>query len=67
MNWTDIQSEWAMMAQRIRADVPCGAAAEGMAAIRLVGSDDPIRTIVGKEAATGNIEITQKRSPLSTP
>jgi len=67
MDWNQIETKWAVMARRIRADVPCGKPDEGLVALRLGDKVDVPKRIVIKGAVAVNIKITQTRSPVLIP
>lgn len=67
MDWTQIETKWAVMARRIRADVKCGKIEESVVLRRLGGKEEVRRSIVAKEIIAGDAKVAQKRDPLSTP
>lgn len=66
MDWNQIETKWAVMARRIRADVPMERTQDRIAARRLSGNED-MRASMANEAVVGKIEITRKRNPVSMP
>ncbi len=66
MDWNQIETKWAVMARRIRADVQCGKTDESMIMRRRRAKDDVARKIVAKENAAASTEGAQKRNPAST-
>ncbi len=64
MDWTQIETKWAVMARRIRADVPCGKAEDNMVVRRLGGKDDMPKRIIIKGGVAVSVEITQTRNSV---
>ncbi len=67
MDWNQIETKWAVMARRIRADVKCGKTDETVIPRRRGRTDDAGRSIVVKEIVAGSAADVQKRDPVSTP
>lgn len=66
MDWDQIETKWAVMARRIRADVQCGKLDDSMILRRRRAKDEVARRIVAKETVAASAEIAKKRNPVST-
>ena len=66
MDWKQIESNWAAMAQRIRADVQCGKTADGVALQRRIIKVEVGKSVVAKQVVSVNTEIAAKRKQVST-
>lgn len=67
MDWNQIETKWAVMARRIRADVQCGKSDESLVLRRTVHADDASGRIIAKETTTLTIDISQPHDPVSLP
>jgi hypothetical protein len=66
MDWNQIETKWAVMARRIRADVRCGTTDDGTLVLRRVGKDESGARVVVTQTVSVTADITQKREPMST-
>lgn len=66
MDWDQIESKWAVMARRIRADVRCGTTDDGVLVLRRVSKDQVSKKVVVTPGVSVTTDITQKREPMST-
>ena len=67
MEWKLIETKWAAMARRIRADAPFVASDDGPVAIRSSRRADSGPGAVVTGIAAPGTETVQKRNPVSTP
>lgn len=65
MDWDQIETKWAAMARRIRADVHCEKTDGGVILQRRAGKVEAAKSVVTKEIAAASTENTRKRSPVS--
>ncbi len=66
MEWKQIETKWAAMARRIRADAQCGIVDDSVVILRRVSKAEVARNAgVSQIAGTGNT-APQKRDPVST-
>ncbi len=66
MDWNQIETKWAVMARRIRADVRCGKMDESILMLRRVGKDGANARVVVTQTVSVTANVTQKREPMST-
>jgi len=66
MDWKQIETNWAVMARRIRADVHCGKIDDGEVLHRRTGKCEAAEIVVAQQVVAVSIESTQKRNPAST-
>lgn len=71
MDWKQIESNWAVMARRIRADVHCGKIDDSVVLHRRAGKSETAESVVAQQVVAQQIaavrpEIAQKRNPVST-
>ena len=67
MDWNQIETKWAVMARRIRADVQCGKTDEAVVLRRTVQADDAGGRVTLKETTTLTIDVSQPSAPASLP
>ena len=65
MDWYQIETKWAAMARRIRADAQCGKTDGGVVLQRRAREVEVANSVVAKQIAAASTENTQKRSPVS--
>jgi hypothetical protein len=66
MDWKQIETNWAVMARRIRADVHCGIIDDGQVLHHRTGKGETTEIVVAQQVVAVSIEITQKHNPVST-
>lgn len=67
MDWNQIETKWAVMARRIRADVQCGKSDEAVVLRRSAHADDAAGRIIVTETTTLTIDVNQSRDPVALP
>lgn len=66
MDWKQIETQWAIMARRIRADVHCGLMDDGEVLQRPTVKGEATKGVAAKKIAAMSAESAQKRDPAST-
>jgi hypothetical protein len=66
MDWKQIETNWAVMARRIRADAQCGKIDDGTILQHRKCKVEVAESIVAKQIAAVSTEFAQKRNPVST-
>lgn len=66
MDWKQIETKWAEMARRCRADVNCGKVDDDVVVPRRVNKTEAAKNVAFKQTATADIEAPQKCDPVST-
>ncbi len=66
MDWKQIETNWAVMARRIRADAQCGLTDDGVVLQRRTVKGEATKGVAAKQIAAMSTENAQKRNPVST-
>ncbi len=66
MDWKQIETKWAEMARRIRADARCGESIDGAGSECRVRKSETTKNVVAKQIAVVSSETSQKRQTVST-
>lgn len=66
MDWKQIETKWAAMARRCRADVNCGKVDDDVVVLRRVNKTEVSKHVTVQQIATEGIEVPQERDPAST-
>ncbi len=66
MDWKQIETKWAEMARRIRADAQCGERIANVNSERLAGKSEATKNVVAKQISAVSVEIRQKHHTVST-
>ncbi len=66
MDWKQIETKWAAMAQRCRADVNCRKVEYDVVVLRRADKTEEAMNVGIKQIATAGIEAPQKCDPVST-
>jgi hypothetical protein len=66
MDWKQIETNWAAMARRCRADVNCGKVDDDVVVLRRLNKTESSKIVGGKQIVTESIETPQERDPVST-
>lgn len=66
MDWKQIETNWAAMTRRCRADVNCGKVDDDVVVLRRLNKTEPPKIVGGKQIVTASIEAPQERDPVST-
>ncbi len=66
MDWKQIETNWALMARRIRADAQCGVTDDGGVLQRRRVKGEATKGVAAKQITAMSTESAQKRDPVST-
>ena len=65
MDWKQIETNWALMARRIRADAQCGVTDDGVVLQRRRVKGEAPKGAAAKKITAMSTESAQKRDPVS--
>ena len=60
MNWEQIEAKWAVMARRVRADVPCGRTQDTILLQDRADAREAAINVISRQGVSASIQITQK-------
>ncbi|MGV8951451.1 MAG: hypothetical protein ACOH2M_10145 [Cypionkella sp.] len=66
MNWEQIEAKWAVMARRVRADVPCGRKQDTTLLQDRADAREAAINVISRQGVSSSIEITQKSKTETT-
>ena len=66
MNWEQIEAKWAVMARRVRADVPCGRTQDTILLQDRADAREAAIKVISRQGVSANIQITQKSKTETT-
>ena len=66
MNWEQIEAKWAVMARRVRADVPCGRTQDTILLQDRADAREAAIKVISRQGVSASIQITQKNKTETT-
>lgn len=66
MNWEQIEAKWAVMARRVRADVPCGRTQDTILLQDRADAREAAIKVISRQGVSASIQITQKNKNETT-
>ena len=66
MNWEQIEAKWAVMARRVRADVPCGRTQDTILLQDRADAREAAINVISRQGVSASIQITQKTKTETT-
>ncbi len=66
MEWKQIETKWAAMARRIRADAQCGKVDDSVVILRRVSKAEVANNAAVSQISSTGSAVPQKRDPVST-